>query len=343
MAYLGRDHHEVMVVAIWKDILGEPPRDLDDDFFAAGGDSLTATIFVSRLSASVDGEIGLEDIYSAPTPRALAACMRGKASPAGDGVVCMRPAGAGQRLILLPVGAGMGFLAGDAFDRPVLAVEPIGVRHGPIGPADLDDLAPELARRIQALPHSPGAFQLIGRCAGSLIALAVVSELEKRGEMVSAVHLFDPQEEILPFSQEEMIMMRIQAAAAGLLADGETLPETPEQLFERLRARGENVLTSTRAQFAQRNRAIVATQYASMQFLVSRYAGYRPRCPVYAYVPSDSTVMTSVPLDLYGSVDLRLIPLGVPRSDVFSDPGVAPALIRAMCAADEESSADPEL
>jgi hypothetical protein len=341
MAHLGRDHQEVMVVTIWKDLLGERPANLDDDFFVAGGDSVLATIFASRLSGSVDGEITLEDFFGNPTPRGLAALLRGHVSATGAGVVCMRSEGTGQLLVLLPVGVGMGFLAGESFDRPVVALEPIGVHGGRVGPAEINDLAPELAGRIQALSAAfrVAPLQLIGRCAGSLLALAVACELEQRGEAVSAVHLFDPPAQVDDGTVEEITAMWVKESAAGVVGQGDPLPVTPGELFERLQVRGVDVLQSSRAQFTQRVAAVVTTQHAAMQYPRSRYGRIPLRSPVHAYVPADSPVLPTMPDDLYGALDPRLITLDAVSTEVFSHPGIPAVLADTMRQADEAAVA----
>ncbi|EKT76391.1 non-ribosomal peptide synthetase, partial [Rhodococcus opacus M213] len=45
---------------------------VDDDFFAAGGDSLTATRAVARVNATLHTDLAVRSLFDAPTPRALA-------------------------------------------------------------------------------------------------------------------------------------------------------------------------------------------------------------------------------------------------------------------------------
>ncbi len=51
-----------------------------DDFFAAGGTSLTAVRALARIRERVGGELGLADLMEDPTPVGLAARI-GTASP----------------------------------------------------------------------------------------------------------------------------------------------------------------------------------------------------------------------------------------------------------------------
>jgi amino acid adenylation domain-containing protein/non-ribosomal peptide synthase protein (TIGR01720 family) len=61
----GRSHNESTLAAIWQDVLGVPPGD-DDDFFAAGGDSLQVLRFVARAGAAGIG-LRTEDFFTGAT------------------------------------------------------------------------------------------------------------------------------------------------------------------------------------------------------------------------------------------------------------------------------------
>lgn len=333
MTLVGRDHHEVIVATIWRDIIGLDPVDLDEDFFVAGGDSLTATIFVSKLSTRVAGDLSLEDFFASPTPRGIAAKLRGCMSAAGEGVVSMRAEGSGQPLILLPVGARMGFLAADIFDRHVWALEPIGLHRGVIGPIDLMTLAPLLADKIVRL-GGERPTQLIGRCAGSLLALATGAELERRRTQVSAIHLFDPPPEVERASIDELTAIWVEESLPTDTEIGDEVPRTPEELFAVLRSSGVDVLSASREQFARRVGAVVATQHAAMQYAASAYRAEPVACPVYAYLSTDSPLRHSFPEEIYGGLTIRPVFFGIPARELFTASEVPTTLAQTMTAVD---------
>ncbi|KAA0021587.1 non-ribosomal peptide synthase/polyketide synthase, partial [Antrihabitans cavernicola] len=64
---------EEIVASTFADVLGTSRVGLDDDFFELGGNSLVATQVVARLSASLDAQIGVRELFEAPTVVALAA------------------------------------------------------------------------------------------------------------------------------------------------------------------------------------------------------------------------------------------------------------------------------
>ncbi|MEU4678466.1 amino acid adenylation domain-containing protein [Micromonospora sp. NPDC023737] len=63
---------EAAVADVWRRVLGAP-ADPDDDFFAAGGDSLTAMRLVATLRAELGREVAVEDVFDARTLGVLTA------------------------------------------------------------------------------------------------------------------------------------------------------------------------------------------------------------------------------------------------------------------------------
>ncbi|MFC9996173.1 non-ribosomal peptide synthase/polyketide synthase [Nocardia sp. NPDC127526] len=64
---------EQIVAGVFGEILGLSRVGLDDDFFALGGNSLSATQVAARLSAALDTQLGVREIFEAATVAALAA------------------------------------------------------------------------------------------------------------------------------------------------------------------------------------------------------------------------------------------------------------------------------
>jgi acyl carrier protein len=74
VAYLApRNPSEQRVVEIWEELLGVAPVGVADDFFELGGDSLLATLVVSRLRESLQLEIPLRDLFERATVAELVA------------------------------------------------------------------------------------------------------------------------------------------------------------------------------------------------------------------------------------------------------------------------------
>jgi amino acid adenylation domain-containing protein len=67
-----RTEFERAVAEAWRTIFGFACSDLDDDFFAAGGDSLTAMRFASALRVSTDRDVRAQDIFTGRTVGGIA-------------------------------------------------------------------------------------------------------------------------------------------------------------------------------------------------------------------------------------------------------------------------------
>ncbi|GAJ79124.1 hypothetical protein NBRGN_002_00170, partial [Nocardia brasiliensis NBRC 14402] len=88
---------EEIVVAVFAEVLGADRVGADDDFFALGGHSLSATRVAARVAAATDLTVEVRDVFDAPTAARLAAVLaaRSAAGAAQPGPVLLprdRPA-----------------------------------------------------------------------------------------------------------------------------------------------------------------------------------------------------------------------------------------------------------
>jgi surfactin synthase thioesterase subunit/MFS family permease len=197
-----RTQTEQRVAAAWMAVLGIDALDVDDDFFALGGESMKAVRVVRRI----DPQLPVLDLFTYPTIRSLAAHLDSMARPApqtaadaaGRPLIVRLPTRGPARgaartmLVCVPFGGGSAVsfqpLARHAPDDwHVCAVELPGHdyarRAEPLLPL------PEVARRCAAeiADADPAEVVLYGHCVGSALAVAIAAELEAGGRTVRGV------------------------------------------------------------------------------------------------------------------------------------------------------------
>ncbi|WP_067641460.1 amino acid adenylation domain-containing protein [Nocardia coubleae] len=187
-------------------VLSVPDIDTDDDFFDKGGHSLLAVRLVGRLTRA-DLPVVLDDVFTASTPRKLAARMGAAdlTTPPKDGL-----AGLGRRLdpVLelraegsVPPLFCVHQIGGTAWkyaplarllraERPIIGLQMPHLTEPTTRTRTLDDLARyylAAVRRIQ--PHGP--YHFLGYSLGGNLAHAMAAILEAEGEQVAYVGLLD--------------------------------------------------------------------------------------------------------------------------------------------------------
>jgi amino acid adenylation domain-containing protein len=188
-----RTSTEQRVAAAWIDVLGLTAIDIDDDFFALGGESLKAVRAVRRI----DPGLPVVDLLAHPTVRALAAHIDAQ-TLAMDGerrlIATLRRARGRARttMVCVPFGGGtavsfapLARCAPDDWD--VCAVELPGHDY-----ARRDEhllTVRETARRSAAelAAIAPEEVLVYGHCVGSALAVALAAELEAAGVRVRGV------------------------------------------------------------------------------------------------------------------------------------------------------------
>lgn len=183
--------------SLWQEVLDRDDLDGDADFFASGGDSLSAI----RLLAAVEHELGVElpllDLMARPTPALLADAMqRQTPGPARD-VVGVHVTGArppvfavcgryGYALRVVLLGRALGA------DQPFYALQPPAMDWASAGCRTIPEMAGHYLAWVRALqPHGP--YRLFGTSFGGLVVFEMACQLQAAGETVAFLGLLDTQ------------------------------------------------------------------------------------------------------------------------------------------------------
>ncbi|WP_062215851.1 non-ribosomal peptide synthetase [Streptomyces sp. NBRC 109706] len=240
---------EERLLAIWRRILGREDFGVSDDFFALGGQSLTALRMTALVKAEFGVEPGVAALFEAPTVAELAALLGSSTPGRGGGALVELRAGVGTPMVLVhAVGGGVvgyaDLCAAFSSDRPVFGVEAEGLTGGGPPPDDVGELAGRYLDRLDA-GLGAGPVVLAGWSMGGLVAYEMAARARERGRDVEALVLVDtaPEAERAPVDEAELAALhsRYLAAAAGLdagLTAREARGRPMAALLDWARARG---------------------------------------------------------------------------------------------------------
>ncbi|MEA2827783.1 MAG: hypothetical protein QOG43_2222, partial [Actinomycetota bacterium] len=161
---------EVRLAALWAALLGTEAVGVDDDFFALGGHSLTATRLIFRVADEWEVALPLRAVFEAPTLEGLARRIEAEAGGGGPALVSLRreppegpwtfPASFAQQR--------MWFLANLEPTSPRYNVTLVRRLRGPVDPGRLASALGELVARHESLrttfaDDGGGLTQVVGR------------------------------------------------------------------------------------------------------------------------------------------------------------------------------------
>jgi oxalate---CoA ligase len=180
---------------IWEDVLEYAPVALDENFFAAGGDSMRAIRVMMRIEADLGVTMSMDTLLVAPTIRTLTRAVLAQANSERPQrrVIALRAGGSRPPLYFYDGDTNGGGLYTrilpavlDA-EQPIYLVRPNGALGDDIL-ASIEMMADADAAMIMAEGPSP-AYRLGGFCSGGIVALEVARRLEAAGAKVDVIAL----------------------------------------------------------------------------------------------------------------------------------------------------------
>jgi amino acid adenylation domain-containing protein len=191
-----RGETEATIAALWQRVLERDGIGRDDDFFDAGGDSLSTLSLMFAIEEAFGVELPVTMIYAAPTVAKLAAAIDHRATASFSPLVLIRE-GQGTPLFVVH-GVGGNVMELFALGRqvrtigPVYAIQARGLDGREPPNTSIAAMADDyLAQIREAFPQGP--YHLAGYSSGGLTAFEIARRLEAAGEPPASLTLIDTQ------------------------------------------------------------------------------------------------------------------------------------------------------
>ncbi|WP_442738393.1 amino acid adenylation domain-containing protein [Streptomyces pseudogriseolus] len=224
------DAREVVICALFAEVLGLEQVGVDDGFFDLGGHSLLATRLVSRVQSAFGTRLSVRTLFQAPTPAALARRLDGDVRGEGlDVLLPLRTGGNRRPLFCVHAASGLAWPYARLLPHLDPAVPVYGLQSRSVGDPDsgllsLDDMVQDYAAQLRSVQRE-GPYRVLGWSVGGNTAHALAVHLARRGERVEFLALLDSypltDPSVVPGHDE---MMRSVLDGIGFDADG-----TPSQ------------------------------------------------------------------------------------------------------------------
>ena len=189
------DHIAQAVARVWQDVLLAPVGGPHDDFFDAGGDSLTAITFAMELERVLGLELSPTLIYETPSFSGYCDVLRAYRAPRYAPLVLLK-AGAGSPPVFVIHGVGGNVVdilptaRRMAYPGAVIGIRARGLARGEIPHSSVEAMAADYLREIKARQPN-GPYCLCGYSFGGLVAFEIARQLSESGNEVGFVGLFD--------------------------------------------------------------------------------------------------------------------------------------------------------
>ncbi|MFJ3306940.1 amino acid adenylation domain-containing protein, partial [Streptomyces sp. NPDC086549] len=241
-----RTPQEQLLCDLFAEVLGRDHVRIDDGFFDLGGHSLLAARLVSRIRETLGIGLGLRTLFQAPTVAGLSERLAtGSPEDAFDVVLPLRSTGNETPLFCIHPGGGIswcysGLLTHLGPEHPVYALQARSLGRPEPRPTSYREMAADYADQIRKI-QPEGPYMLLGWSAGGLIAHAIATELQRRGERTSLLAILDayPVKDIAfdeaPVPTERDVLVGMLDCQADELGDE---PLTYPEVMEILRHRG---------------------------------------------------------------------------------------------------------
>ncbi len=182
---------ELLLARLWARVLRLERVGITQDFFAAGGDSLSAIEMVTDVEAAAGVRLSVADLFEAPTIETLAALIdRGPGERRPQRLFAIQPNGTRRPFFCIGAGPLMRDLAlRIGTDQPFLSPLCYDFSRLP-HPCRIEDIAAFHVETIRAA-QPDGPYLVGGWCIDGLVAWEVARQLRAQDHEVALLVLFD--------------------------------------------------------------------------------------------------------------------------------------------------------
>jgi amino acid adenylation domain-containing protein len=188
-----RDDTEARIAALLADVLGIDSVGIDQDFFALGGTSLLAILARARLEQEFGLEVPLRAFFDSPTVASIASRVGSSVDPDEPIIAWLGRKPADRPPLFCLLGVQLYQDIADALGgvQPVVGIHvPVRYRPGEGASIRIEAIAENYISHIRTI-QAHGPYHLAGFCFGGIVAYEVARQLERAGEEVAQVAIFD--------------------------------------------------------------------------------------------------------------------------------------------------------
>ncbi|CUH97717.1 Dimodular nonribosomal peptide synthase [Propionispora sp. 2/2-37] len=200
-----RTPQEEVLRDLFMEVLALPYVGIDDSFFDLGGHSLLAVQLMNKIRDLLGVQLSIGNLFEAPTVAGLAERLEmGCSKSALQVLLPLRTKGDHPPLFCVHPAGGLswcyaGLMASLGPGYPIYGLQARGISRREELPQTLDEMAADYIRHIRTIQPA-GPYHLLGWSLGGNLVQAMATQLQKQGEDINLVALFDAYpSNILPY------------------------------------------------------------------------------------------------------------------------------------------------